>query len=202
MNTFHPSLFETNSINRENLTTDLSFDINTSVDLNQDGYGDIGMNENEISGNSVKYALKNLDDGSPLAFAFFSKRNIDNLQNIIKHIVYKNTGYTIDKQSYNELLVVMRSIYIDYHKHPDVFNDKMTSDQRAILSLRYQKEIARLNEVVINMIVPKIVSQLQQYVDYLRDSNNNTQIDRPEFSTIKGEREYRSITEVLLGSQL
>jgi hypothetical protein len=193
MNQFHPSLFETQK-GIENIISTNSVIPNTDsnpLKFNQD-----------IKGNNLQAALRNYHNESPLAFAFFSSKNILNIQNVIKFLVYKHTNHSIDDQSNNELLSIMRSVYVDNHIHPAVINENMSLSQKNKLIIQYKSEIQRLNDIVINSIVPKIVSQLQQYIDYLRDSTTIRINDRPEFATIKGEREYRSITEVLIGSNL
>jgi hypothetical protein len=160
-------------------------------------------NDDKLTESNTRHLFKNLYGETPLTFLFFSEQNVENLQLLIRYIVHKETGYVVDKQSQTELLVVMRSIFLEYSAHPPLFDNKMSDATRALILEKYKKEVARLNDIVIYAVVPKLVSQLQQYVDYLRDSTQQPyQMDTPQNSSISGERKYRSITQVLLGGDL
>lgn len=124
-----------------------------------------------------------------LADLFFSDVNVKNVQNLIKFIVHQKTGNVIDSQSKDELFIIMRSVFLSNAQFPAVKEE-------------YKKEIHRLNELVINETVPNVISQLQQYKDYIRDINTAPFIENPQNVSIKGQREYRSVTEVLTGMEL
>lgn len=130
---------------------------------------------------------------------FFSKENVENVQNLIRYSVFKLTKDTIDLQSENELLIVMRSVFLSYPNFPSEFKEGMKKEQIELLKLEYKKEINRLNEIVVNETVPDIVSQIKQYKDYLKDSSTVSYIETPKDTSIKGQRQYRSVTEVLTG---
>jgi hypothetical protein len=130
---------------------------------------------------------------------FFSKDNVENLQNLIRFAVFKQTNEIIDKQSENELLIIMRSIFLTYPNFPPEFKKGMSLEQINYIKSEYQKEVNRLNEIIVNETVPDIVSQIKQYKDYLRDSSRVSYIETPSDTSIKGQRQYRSITEVLTG---
>lgn len=52
----------------------------------------------------------------------------------------------------------------------------------------------------MNETVPLIASQLQQYTDYLKDASTQpVQMNLPVNDSIKGQKNYRSTTDVLLG---
>lgn len=131
--------------------------------------------------------------------AFFSKENVQNVQNLIRYSVFKLTNETIDLQSENELLIVMRSVFLSYPNFPPEFKRGMTKEQIEMVKSEYKKEINRLNEIVVNETVPDIVSQIKQYKDYLKDSSTISYIETPKDTSIKGQRQYRSVTEVLTG---
>lgn len=152
---------------------------------------------------STRFLFKNFNTDSLLTDLFFSIKNIENIQNVIRYLVYKNTNQVIDKQSSNELLVIMRSIYLEYNQHPEIIKKDMTEDEKKRLLALYTNEVNRLNQLVFNYIVPKLVSQLQQYLDYLRDvSQQPEQMERPKSESIKGQKQYRSVTQVLTGNLL
>lgn len=134
---------------------------------------------------------------------FFSKSNIDNIQNLIRYIVHKESGTVIDRQSTRELLIIMRSVFLEYNKHPPLVTDGLNSEQLSSLLSQYTREVTRLNELVVNETVPRIQSQIQQYIGYIRDiSKNPVPHTPPKNVNIKGDRQYRSVTQVLIGGDL
>jgi hypothetical protein len=130
---------------------------------------------------------------------FFSSQNVENLQKLIRFAVYKETNEIIDNQSENELLIIMRSIFLTYPNFPPEFKRGMSLERLNHIKSEYQKEVNRLNEIIVNETVPDIVSQIKQYKDYLRDSSRVSYIETPKDTSIKGQRQYKSITEVLTG---
>lgn len=152
---------------------------------------------------NTRFLFKNLYSDSLLTDLFFSQQNIQNVQNVIRYLVYQNTDEIIDKQSTNELLIVMRATYLEYSSHPAIIKAEMSSQEKQKILLEYKKEVDRLNQIVFNHIVPKLVSQLQQYLDYLRDvSQQPKQMERSKNESIKGQKQYRSVTQLLTGNAL
>lgn len=161
------------------------------------------VNDKKISQINTKQLFKNTYSETLLTFLFFSDKNVKNIQKLIKHLIYKEMGYIVDDQSYNELLTVMRSVFLQYSTHPPLITENMSEQERSALYLKYTKEVSKLNEIVINLIVPTIASQLQQYLDYLRDASNPPYyMDKPSNESVKGQRQYRSVTQVLTGFDL
>ena len=169
-------------------------------DLVSPGSFDINTNENQISGSNTRFLFKNLYGETLLTFLFFSKKNIENIQNVVKFIVNREIGYVIDNQSMTELLIIMRAIFLEYSFHPKLITENMPEKEKQLLLKKYTQEVSRLNTIVINQIVPKIVSQVQQYIDYLRDASQQPyQMDKPKNDSVQGQKQYRSTTQVLLG---
>lgn len=198
---FHPRLFEGNRTLDDKEIALFQKDRWTSTDIVDKIEYIKKVNLNMIDEDKSKeseYKL-NRHEETLLTNLYFSKNNIQNIQNLIKFIVHRETKYIIDNQSETELIIVMRSVYLEYVNHPNIITQNMNKSEKEILYKLYTKEIARLNEIVINLIVPKIISQVQQYLDYLRDSNVNYQIELPKSNSITGEREYRSPTQVFFG---
>ena len=97
----------------------------------------------------------------------------------------------------------MRSVFLEYSAHPPLIENDMTTQQKQQILPLYTKEVSRLNEIVLNDVVPRIESQMSQYINYLRDiSELPKPIERSTNSSIKGQKQYRSVTQVLTGSQL
>lgn len=205
---FHPELYER--------TTDIPGDKRTLLTITEErskriasdkidslkspGKFNLTPDDKTISGSNTRFLFKNLYGETPLTFLFFSDKNINNIQNLLRMRVHKQMGYIIDNQSTNELMIIMRSIFLEYSAHPPLIKADMPEKERQVLFQKYTKEVDRLNRIVINEIVPKVVSQIQQYVDYLRDASQQPyQMDKPANESIKGQRQYRSITQVLAG---
>jgi cytochrome c556 len=96
----------------------------------------------------------------------------------------------------------MRSIFLEYSSHPALISEEMSETERQILFKKYTNEVDRLNQIVVREIIPKIVSQIQQYVDYLRDASQQPYyMDKPKNESVKGQKQYRSVTQVLSGGK-
>ena len=75
--------------------------------------------EQENNGNSYfnDNALKGIQLSSELSNMFFSKKNIDYLQNTIIQTIYSKYKYKISRQSDIELKIIMRSFYLQYSRN-------------------------------------------------------------------------------------
>jgi hypothetical protein len=175
----------------------------TQVDsLKSPGKFNLTPDDKQLSSSNTRFLFKNLYSETPLTRLFFSDTNIRNIQNLIKLNVYKQNKYVIDYQSNNELMTVMRSIFIEYSAHPPLINENMPENELKLLLEKYTKEVDRLNQIIVQEIVPKIVSQIQQYLDYLRDASQQPYyMDKPKNESVKGQKQYRSVTQVLAGGQ-
>ena len=173
----------------------------TQVDsLKSPGKFNLTPDDKQLSSSNTRFLFKNLYSETPLTRLFFSDTNIRNIQNLIRLNVYKQNKYVIDDQSNNELMTVMRSIFIEYSAHPPLINENMPENELKLLLEKYTKEVDRLNQIIVQEIVPKIVSQIQQYVDYLRDASQQPYyMDKPKNESVKGQKQYRSVTQVLSG---
>lgn len=158
------------------------------------------VDDSKVSGSNTRFIFKNLYGETPLTFLFFSDKNFENIQNILKHEVYKKTGYTIDKQSLTELIIVMRSIFLEYSLHPKLIDEDTPTEIRLNLYKEYTNEVKRLNKIAVDEILPKIISQIQQYVGYLQDVNKAPyHMETPKNHSTAGMKQYRSPTQVLFG---
>ena len=90
---------------------------------------------------------------------FFSPANVSIVQNKIRREVYERSGgeFLIDNQSVDELLIVMRAMYLQYGKNqPD----------------HVREQIVELNQIVADWCVPKILSECSMLKTYLLDIQN------------------------------
>lgn len=101
-------------------------------------------------------AVRHIHTDTPVASLFFSQLNIDSLQDAIRYQVFSKTNnkHVIGKQSETELQIVMRSIYLQYGKHLD--NDVV-------------EQVRGLNGKVLDYVVPRILVELNQFVNYRND---------------------------------
>jgi len=103
-------------------------------------------------------AIRHIHTDSDVASLLFSQMNIDILQEGIRYSVYiKSKGqHVIGKQSETELQIVMRSIYLQY------------SNNR---STEIVEQVRELNSRILDFVVPTVLSEVHQYVNYTRDIN-------------------------------
>ena len=101
-------------------------------------------------------AVRHIHTDSKVGSLFFSPENIDILQHGIRYSVYSKTNnkHVIGKQSETELQIIMRSIYLQYSRN---------------LNKEVVKQVKELNSRVLDYAVPKILSELNQYVNYTHD---------------------------------
>lgn len=114
---------------------------------------------------------------TPLSRVFFSRVNIDALQEGIRYRVYVETQgrHVIDRQSDQELFTVMRSIYLQYARN----------DPRNIIG-----QVRQLNALVLDYCVRTVVSELGMYMRYLHDiSHMPVPMDRGQLATTKGDKQ-------------
>jgi hypothetical protein len=101
-------------------------------------------------------ALQSIRSATPLSNAFFSDSNQKNLQNAIRYEVWMKTHrqHVIDYQDALQLQLIMRSIFLQYGKNA---NTNLT------------EQIEQLNRIVLNYAVPRIYTNLLQYIQYKKD---------------------------------
>lgn len=171
--------------------------------LESPGKYNFTVDDNTLRGTNTNSLFKNLYGETPLTFLFFSKQNVDNVQKLIRMLVNKHTGQNIDNQSNTELLIIMRSIFLEYSRHPKLIDESMSENVKKQLLTQYTLEVDRLNKLVVDATVPLIISQLQQYLIYLDDASSPLRVmDKPLSTSVKGTKNYRSSTQVLLGGDL
>jgi hypothetical protein len=157
------------------------------------------LDSESLSESNTRFIYKTHRSESFLTFLYFSKKNISNLQILIKYLVHRETNVLIDDQNPRELLIIMRSIFELYSRHPPYFDESKGSQYNISIVNKSVEEVNRLNQIVLNEVVPKIVSMLLQYFGYLKDVQGRRFMDAPKNDSIAGQRELRSVTSVLTG---
>ena len=116
---------------------------------------------------TYRNALEGQWDTTTLSDAYFSKENIQHLQNKIREGVFlkSNGAYRIAEQDCDVLKVVMRSIYLQY-------SSNLPND--------IPEQIKALNQMVLNYCIPQVFSEAQSYLKYLTDASTMYKpIDHP-----------------------
>ena len=93
---------------------------------------------------------------TPLSQLFFSKENIQILQNGIRAGVYNrsNGQYVIGPQDCDALKIVMRSVYLQYSSN---------------LKTNVPEQINQLNKMVLDYCTKQVYSEAQGYMTYIND---------------------------------
>lgn len=128
--------------------------------------------------NFQKIAIEGIMERNIISDLFLSKKNIDLIELKIVNIIFEKFNYKISKQSRNELLIVMRSIFLDnctnnYSNKEDV-----------------KKELTKLNNLVINYCVDNIMKNIKGHELYLKKINNNlSPLENGANTNSKGEKQ-------------
>jgi hypothetical protein len=96
---------------------------------------------------------------TPLNQAYFSPANVQIIQNKIRREVYDRSSgeFLIDPQSVDELMIVMRAMYLQYCRN---------------MPTQIPEQIAELNQMVADWVVPKVLAECSMHKTYLRDIQN------------------------------
>lgn len=102
-------------------------------------------------------ALNGIYEESELSNLYFSKANIQIVQNGIRAGIYEKTNkeHIIPPQNIDNIKIIMRNIYIQY-----------AENQNNITS-----EIERLNQLVLGYIIPQVHGSLVSYFKYIKDQS-------------------------------
>lgn len=159
---------------------------------------DFEMYNNSSQAHYMGSRLNNQMEATNLSNAFFSKENVDNVQimirNTVRNVCEKDQDpllighkpINIARQNDTELHIIMRSIYLQYGRN---------------LPTGIQEQINKLNVIVVNESVPKIISALKQKIKYLDDIQRlPTPLEHPSYEGSKGLRQG-NISDVFHGGK-
>lgn len=109
-----------------------------------------------------------------VSLAFFSDVNVGYLSRRLQHEFRDRTGIVIDRQRAEDLLTVMRYVYV--------------SRARNVEEGYEVEQLAELNTQVIRTLLPQIATSVEQHLHYLRDASVlPTPMERGIATTVKGE---------------
>lgn len=137
---------------------------------------------NNCNDNFKNNALQHIQEKSPLSMVYFSQDNMERVQNMIRYQVWlgSNKRHIISKQSPIELEIIMRSIYLQHARN---------------LKCKIGEQVQELDQMVVSWCVPKILSEVDQYLGYLDNLDTlPQQIDLPKNLSSKGTRTLKSVT--------
>ena len=121
-------------------------------------------------------ATRGVHTNNPISSIFFSRTNIDALHEAIRYQVYVKSckKHVIGRQSERELKVIMRAVYLEHTRHTDT---------------NILPEIKRLNQLVLDFCVPRILQEINMYMTYKKDIERMPMpMDRGEFQSAKGSK--------------
>tara|TARA_B110000285_G_scaffold53796_1_gene61334 strand:+ start:1752 stop:2513 length:762 start_codon:yes stop_codon:yes gene_type:complete len=151
--------------------------------LNNNNFGNIidkkySMNSKEVIIKELDAydLLKGLQEVSPISKLYFSNNNIKAINDIIKYEIYKKTNIVIDNPNKIELLIIMRSIYLQYSQNLN------TNDVLA--------EVKYINKIVVNNVINKIEVEISSYENYIKDINKPNNILNRPINTSSDWRDY------------
>ena len=124
--------------------------------------------ENDV--NSISQSLTN----TPLSLSFFSKENINKIQLLIRRTVYfrSNNKHIISNQNEQQLLIIMRSMYLQHGKNLNYDIDKQTNV---------------LNNLTVDWAAINIISNIDQYISYKKTcSTLPMPLERAQLPSQKG----------------
>lgn len=120
---------------------------------------------------------------------YFSRTNITEVQGRLKTSVYQLSGFSIGPQEEIELVNIMKDIYVNYGRPPLLLKD-------------YRTNLEGLNTLVVEKTTPQVISNIKQYLQYLKDSSTQpVTMQQPINTSTTGTFVNRSVTDVLVGDQ-
>lgn len=123
-----------------------------------------------LTGNSYNTQLSDL---------YFSKENVQIIQNAIRAGVYKrsNGEHIISNQNLDTIHIIMRSIFLQNSKN---------------LPNNITEQIKDLNELVIEEIVPKLLGEIEGYLIYRKDISEIPEpLQKPKSDNIAKHLEFK-----------
>jgi hypothetical protein len=141
----------------------------SDITVTNENFLDKGEADFIINKDNQQTAIKGIVENTALSDIYFSDMNLDAVQKTIRYNVYNTTDKVVSEQSKNELYVVMRSILLQYANF-------RVSDDNLI------NEIRDLNKRVVEYCSENVISNVQQYLGYIKDIEKlPTPMDHPAY---------------------
>ncbi len=131
-------------------------------------------------------ALKGIQSESELSKMFFSDVNIKRVQKKIRKAIFQRTNgeFRLDvDQDAKKIFIVMRAVYLEHAR---------------FLPTEIVRQVKRLNQKVVDEIIPGMITEIRQEYGYLKEINKPLDpIMRPMNVNNAGRRTLPSVTTVL-----
>ena len=95
---------------------------------------------------------------TPLNAAFFQQGNLERIQMMLRKQFKDETGLSIDRQNPRDVMTFMRYVYINNAMNPYG---------------NIEAQIARMNQQVVDKMLPQIREGVSAYIMYIRDASTN-----------------------------
>tara|TARA_B100000242_G_C43046542_1_gene488551 strand:- start:1347 stop:1841 length:495 start_codon:yes stop_codon:yes gene_type:complete len=112
------------------------------------------FSESDNNKTDIAKSIGNVQELTPLSQKYFSSNNLNKIQNGIIQKVRIMSGYEIGRQDDLQVQIIQRSIYLSYSKNQ--YNN-------------IDNQIDVLNNKVIDEAVKKIIPEIKQYLQYIKD---------------------------------
>jgi len=111
---------------------------------------------------------------TPLNAAFFQQANLERIQAMLRKQFKDETGLSIDRQNPRDVMTFMRYVYINNAMNP---------------SGNVAAQIARMNQQVVDKMLPQVREGVSSYILYVRDASTNyVPNPLPVNTTLAGDR--------------
>lgn len=140
------------------------------------------FDNNEPNKDFANQALYGIQNSSPLSCAFFSKENVQLVNDMLRYNVYlkSNKKYIIGPQSAIDLEIVLRSVLLQHGRY---------------LPYNIKEQVKELNSIAINYMTPQVLSEIEQYYGYLYQTETlPVPIELPKDMSSTGTELLRSVT--------
>jgi hypothetical protein len=108
-----------------------------------------------------------------LSTAYFHPSNVERVNFALRERTRLRTGYVIEPQRPEDLMVVMRAVYVLNARH---------------LPCDLQEQVTELNEKALAECMPMVASGIEQRMGYLRDASQmHTPIAHGKYTSSRGE---------------
>lgn len=192
----HPAVFQSNLPPQPELRSVDSVRFARAIPIDNSKQTDFQLyHQGSQQENYAHEMLRGRLQPTPVAIEFFSRRNLRRIQDNLRYLVKKRTGYSIDDQDENVIKVTQQTMFYQYGLHPRLPRDPRRA-QKVIMDA-----VKRLNLYVLQDILPQTISGVEQYLGYLRDASQNPMPhERPKNMSIEGTRSLRAPSDIIFAN--
>jgi len=115
-----------------------------------------------------------------LSKLYYSEKNINIIQKKIKDIILKKYNYKISKQSYKDLIIIMRNIILSNNKYN--YNTKT----------ELKNALNNLNDITIKYCINIIKKNIDNYVIYLNNINKDNILKKTKDNILEKTKDTRT----------